>query len=331
MKFNLKISRLNNLYFFAANLTEFHHSCRPHFNREWLKKTGRLNNQEKKAIADLKQIFQKYGFDFINNKSIYLGRYFYCPDEKNKWLTVKEHLSSLEYDKFYNSLAILETRFNKIYNEDLLRKWMAALEQELNSKRFIDLYNSIKEFLKPKKLESFLNVHLLISPSLVNTASGGANLGNQDITLEVPIFQMLDWQIEQAANILMHELAHIWFENSLGYRLAKKLTLDNFKHKKSVGRNSFSLVKETIIGSASPFGYPCQIYSDKVKPLFKFLLPNLSVGYQTYKNFQNGRQADYRKLNFYLNWLTYPLAADYFSNNRKIDRHFIEEIIKLIQ
>lgn len=331
MKFNLKISRLNNLYFFAVNLTEFHHSCRPHFNREWLKATGRLNDQEKKAIAELKQISRKYGFEFKNNKSIYLGRYFYCPDDKDKWLTVKKYLSSLEYDKFYNSLTVLETRFNKIYNEDLLKKWGTKLEQELNSKRFVNLYNSTKKFLEPKKLEPFLNIHLLISPSLINSASGGANLGTKNITLEVPVFQILDWQIEQAANILMHELAHIWFEYSSGYQLTKKLTLDNFKHKKSVGRDSFSLVKERIVESIAPFGYPCQIYSDKVKPLSEFLLPNLPVGYQAYKNFRSGRQADYRKLNYYLSWFTYPLVADYFYNNKKIDNQFIKEAIKSIQ
>lgn len=330
MKFNLRISRLNNLYFFSANLTEFHFSCRPHFNQEWLKVTGKLSNREKKALKDLKQIFQKYGFDFKDNKPVYLGRYFYCPNEKNKWRTVKNYLSPLEYNRLYNGLMVLKDRFNKIYHEKLLKKWAVFLKDELTTKRFIELFNSIKSFFRPQKIESILNIHLLISPSL-NTASGGANLGTKDITLEVPIFQLEDWQVEQAANVIMHELAHIWFENSEAYQLTKKLILNSSKEKKKFRQNHFLLIKEMIIESIAPFGYPCQLYSKKTNPLFRFLLPNLQEGYQAYKNFLNNLKTDYSKLKLYLSWIIYPLTAYYFSNKKKLDRQFIKTIIKLIE
>src|SRR3989344_542952 len=67
MKFIFKISRLDNFYFFVSNLTEFHFSCRKHFNIDWISATGPLNQEEKKAINDVNAIFKKYGF-VIKNK-----------------------------------------------------------------------------------------------------------------------------------------------------------------------------------------------------------------------------------------------------------------------
>ena len=321
MKFNLKISRLNNLYFFVSNMTEFHFSCRAHFNEEWIKATGPLTKEEKIALKDLKKIFFKYGFEFRNNESVYLGNYFFCPEEKDKWNSVKGYLLPLEYDKFTEGFKILEPRFDKLYKEELLKEWMDLLEKELNCKRFNDLYNSIKQFFNPKKDEPILNVHLLFSPSLTRTASGGANLGDNDITLEVPVFKMSEWDIEAAADILMHELAHIWFENSPVYKFSKNFATKNIH---------FDVIKEAIVGSTSPFGYPCQFYSIKVKPINDFLMPKLSDEHLAYKNFKSGKKTNYNQLYFYLAWLSYPLLADYFSNNKQIDKNFVERVVSLI-
>ncbi len=320
MRLIFKISKLDNLYFFVSNLTEFHFSCRKHFNKDWISADGDLSQKEKRAINDIKPIFKKYGFIVKNNRSLYLGKYFYCPSDKDKWDSVKEYLSPSEYKKFVDGFKILEPRFNRIYNEDLLKKWKAALEQELNSKRFIDLYNSTERFLRPKKDELFLNIHLLISPSLANTASGGANLGNKDITLEVPVFNLTAEQVELAAGILLHELAHIWFENNSNYATGKKLS----------GKN-FSLIKEVIIDSISPSGFPSQLYSKNSDPFKWYLLHNIANGKESFESFKNNGKTDYQKLKAYMVWLIYPLVALYFLKKKKLDSEFIKAVIRVIK
>ncbi|KKQ18580.1 MAG: hypothetical protein US31_C0003G0009 [Berkelbacteria bacterium GW2011_GWA1_36_9] len=320
MKFVFKISRLDNLYFFISNLTEFHFSCRKHFNKDWVSTTGQLSQKEKRAINGIKPIFKKYGFIVKNNKSLYLGRYFYCLDDQDKWNSLKKYLLMPEYEKMFNGFGALENRFDKIYNENLIKNWKLALEKELSGERFSKLFDFAKKFFNANETGSVLNVHLLMSPSMTWSASGGANLGNNDITLEVPVSNLTDEHIELAAGILLHELSHIWFEESPNCAVAKRLS----------GKN-FSLVKELIIESISPFGFPSQLYSKASNPLKRYLLHNLADGKKAYENFIKNKKTDCQKLDAYLNWLVYPLAACYFLNNKKLDREFIKAVTKIIK
>lgn len=321
MKFIFKISKLDNFYFFVSNLTEFHFSCRKHFNVDWISATGFLNQQEKKAISDIKPIFKKYGFIFKNNKSLYLGKYFYCPpDDKEKLDSIKKYLSPEEYERINNGFSIFKDRFNKIYNEKLLENWKLALEKELLSERFLKLFNFSQKFFNATKKDSVLNVHLLMSPSMTWSASGNANLGNKDITLEVPVLNLSEEQIELAVCIMLHELSHIWFENNPNYKITKKLSGDNF-----------SLIKEIIIDSVSPLGFPAQKYSKASNPFKRFLFYNLADGFKSYKNFINNKKNDNQKLSAYIGWLIYPLAAYYYSNNNTLDIKFIKTIIEIIK
>ena len=320
MKFIFKISRLDNFYFFVSNLTEFHFSCRKHFNIDWISATGPLNQEEKKAINDVKPIFEKYGFIIFNNKSLYLGKYFYCPEDKEKFGSLKKYLLPEEYEKISNSFNIFENRFNKIYNEKLLENWKFALEKELSSERFLKLFNFSQGFFNSTKTNSVLNVHLLMSPSMTWSASGNANLGDKDITLEVPMFNLAEEQIELAICILLHELSHIWFENSSNYEVAKKLS-----------GNNFSLIKEIIIDSVSPSGFPAQKYSKTSNPFKRFLFHNLADGFNAYENFINNKEVDKQKLSAYASWLIYPLTAHYYANNKKLDKKFIKTIAEIIK
>ncbi len=316
MKFNFKISKLNNFYFFVSNLTEFHFSCRPHFNKDWIKATGELSQEEKLAILELKPIFKKYGFVFKNNKSLYLGKYFYCPEDKDKWNILKEYVTEAEYKKLSDGFEVFESRFNKLYKENLLQSWKATLEKEMSGEKFITLFDFAKHFFGAKISDNILNVHLLMSPSTTWSTSGGANLGNKDITLEVPIFNLTDEQIELAACILVHEASHIWFEKNPNYKITEKLS----------GKN-FGWLKEIIIDSITPSGFPAQKYAKASNPFKRFLFHNLADGYKAYENLVSGRKSDIKKLTSYVSWNLYPLAAYYYIHNKKIDEKFIKTVI----
>ncbi|MEK7120582.1 MAG: hypothetical protein AAB840_00640 [Patescibacteria group bacterium] len=316
MKFNFKISKLDNFYFFISNLTEFHFSCRPHFNKDWIEATGELSQEEKLAILELKPIFKKYGFVFKDDKSLYLGKYFYCPEDKDKWNTLKEYVSESEYKKLSDGFKVFENRLNKLYREDLIQNWKATLEKELSSEKFITLLDFAKHFFSAKISDDILNVHLLVSPSLTWSASGGANLGDDDITLEVPIFNITQEQIELAVCILVHEASHIWFEKNQNYKITEKLS----------GKN-FDLIKEVIINSVAPSGFPAQKYAKASNPFKRFLFHNLADGYKAYENLVSGKKSDIKKLTSYLSWNLYPLAAYYYIYNKKIDKNFITTLI----
>ncbi len=320
MKFIFKISRLDNLYFFISNLTEFHFSCRKHFNIDWISATGPLNQEDKKALKDIKPIFEKYGFVTKNNKSLYLGKYFYCPEDKEKFDSLKKYLLPEEYKRINNSFNVIENRFNKIYNEKMLENWKLALEKELSSEKFLKLFNFSQRFFNPTKKNSVLNVHLLASPSVTWSSSGNANLGDKDITLEVPVFNLTEEQVELAVCILLHELSHIWFENSSNYSIAKKFSGDNL-----------SLVKEILIDSISPSGFPAQKYSKASNPFKRFLFHNLADGFKAHENFINNKEFDKQKLSAYVSWLVYPLTAYYYANDKKLDREFIKTITETIK
>ncbi len=320
MKFILKTSRLDNLYFFVSNLTEFHFSCRKHFNIDWVSATGQLNREENKVINNIRPIFEKYGFVIKNKKSLYLGKYFYCPDDKEKFDSLEKYLLREEYEIISDSFSVIEKRFDKIYNEKLLENWKLALEKELSSEKFLKLFNFAQRFFNVTKAGSVLNVHLLMSSSMTWSASGNANLGDKDKTLEVTIFNLTEEQIELAVCILLHELSHIWLENSSNYLTAKKLSGDNL-----------SLVKEILINSISPSGFPAQKYSKASNPFKRFLFHNLADGFDAYENFINNKKANKQKLSAYVGWLIYPLAAYYYANNKKLDKKFIKAVAEIIK
>ncbi|MFH1643587.1 MAG: hypothetical protein ABIA74_00195 [bacterium] len=279
-----------------------------------------MNQEEKKAIKNIKPIFERYGFDVKVNKSIYLGKHFYCPDDKEKFDSLKKYLLPEEYKIISDSFSVFKGRFNKIYNEKLLENWKFALEKELSSEKFLKLFNFAQRFFNATKASSVINVHLLMSPSLMWSASGNANLGDRDITLEVPVLNLTEEQIELAVCILLHELFHIWFENSANYLTAKKLSGDNLP-----------LVKEILIDSISPSGFPAQKYSKASNPFKRFLFNNLADGFKAYENFINNKEADKQKLSAYVGWLIYPLATYYYANDKKLDKKFIKAIAEIIK
>ena len=107
---------------------------------------------------------------------------------------------------------------------------------------------------------------------------------------------------------------------SSNYAVAKRLS----------GKN-FSLIKEVIIESISPSGFPSQLYSKASNPFKRYLFHNLADGKKAYENFINNKEMDCQKLNAYINWLVYPLAAYYYSNNKKLDKDFIKAVTKIIK
>ena len=254
-------------------------------------------------LKEVKPILKKYGFPDQNNKFNYLGKQFYCSDDAEKWNILKKQLSDKENDKFKKGFDLLEKRFERIYDEKLLEKWREVLEREVASERFNKLFEYTKNFFDVKEENDSLTVHLLMNPMTTRTASGNADLGPKDITLEVPVFNPIEEQTEMAVGVLLHELSHLWFEKNNFYLMAKKIS-----------GKKFELIKEIIIDSIAPAGFVSQLRARASNPFKWFFSEGL---------------AD-KKSKAYINWFIYPLSAKYFFGKKKLDKNFIKEVLRIL-
>jgi hypothetical protein len=305
IKFKFIISEIENLFFFVSNLSEWHFSCRPTYNIEWINKTGPLIKKEVGALAQFKQIMRKHGFYFKNGKSQYLGQYFFVPNEESKWCELSNFVSQTEYEDIKEILNIFTPRFKKIWREEKLVIWQNALQRKVQTTKVKLLFKDIECFIPPREQLESINVHLLASPSKNRTAAGGANLGNQDVTLEVPILKLNEWNLEYALALLAHEISHIYIDHSSVLKLIEKYP-----------KRSKDFLKEIMADTCAPYGFFCQKYFKRYEPITDMLLPALTNN----KNL----------LTKNIIWMLYPITAQYATTQKSMDKNFIDKLFDII-
>ncbi len=164
------------------------------------------------------------------------------------------------------------------------------------------------------------------------TAAGGANIGNNHITLELPNIKPNTWQLDFSMGILTHEIGHIFFRISKYKELIEKIikkrglpkTIKNIRPE----RPTTEVMEELIIESLVPYGYLGQKYY-KFKPV-PFLFSDLHLLGETYWKYLQKELVIARRWRKYFVWQLYPLLSYYFRENRKIDKNFIKIVIKII-
>ncbi len=340
MKFKFKVSKLANQFFFIANLSEWHFSCRKDYNQEWLKQTGQLTENEKQILDEFKKIITKYGFRRDKDwKTKYLGQYFYYYTDKKAWQKLKKTVEPKEFDIINKTFQALRNRFNKIWDKKLLEKQIEKIKKYLiteNAKNlFKELYYALGNQKSPKY---FVVIALLSSRKGVGiTAAGGANLDNRHITFEIPVLKAGSWEFECSIGILAHEIGHILFKQFGGSTATiiekniKKLKLPKLLpsnlHPKI---DAFSFLGELSIELLVPFGYLAQKYFKKFSPLkFSFSKSNLKVLAENYLNFKNNKSSSTHRLRKFLVWQLYPLVIYQIESKKKFDKYFIKNIANL--
>lgn len=338
MKFEFKISKLANQFFFISNLSEWHFSCRPSYNKKWLKITGPLSKAEKNALAEFKKIITKYGFTRKRekDKSKYLGQIFFLYSKKESWEKLGKFVKKTEFKKIKEIFKILQPRFNKIWNdrfEKILIVQVKYLKNYLNNPKNNRLFDDLKKILGNEKSPQEFTVIAIASPLKGDgiTAAGGANIGDKHITLEIPILKNNSWEFEYSIGILAHEIGHIFLRKSKHIttilNAIKKLGLP--KQLSSSIQPIYStleFITELIIESLAPYGYLSQKYF-KFKPLnIIFSKPNLKVLGENLQNFKKGKMISGLRLRKLLVWQLYPLVIFYTESQKKIDKNFISEI-----
>ncbi|MFH1161878.1 MAG: hypothetical protein V1696_01195 [Candidatus Jorgensenbacteria bacterium] len=315
MKFRFVISKTENLFFFISNLSEWHFSCRLDYNEACQALTGPLSNGEKKSLRRFKAVMQQRGFSYRNGKSIYLGMPFFIPTEGRKWKAITEFLDGDDLQIVKEAFHIFTPRFEKTWEQLAIKNWQRKIDGELRKDNVRNMFAGIEHFLGGKS-SKLMKVHLIASPSIKRSVSGGANLGKDDITLEVPVFKLNDWNVGSGVSVLAHEAAHTFVDGNPIQRILSRFLRDNklaLPRFISKDREPKNFLQEIITESCAPFGYFCSGVFRAYEPTTDVLLKRPNVKFDNYD--------DLMKV---LVWELYPVVAFYHFNHRGVDKDFLK-------
>lgn len=314
MKFKYCISSLANQFFFISNLSEWHFSCCKFYNKAWIEKTGKLTEEENKALKEFKKIILRYGYE----KNKYLGISFFSVPEKNIWVKVKNHLRPKEYDTMRWVFKIFNPRFKKIWPQEkrqlkIIRKILKSQTEKITSLFLEDICNLFK-IDKKYFLKKHLAVFLLISKK--DSIGGGANLKGFSITIECS-----GWDYNNKKRIILfiyHELIHILLKNSKYYNelIRKYLALKGITDK-----NIFELFNELVISSFIPEGYLSEKYFNK--DIQKIALKKIAEAEKNRDFLKN-----LSSLKYFIAYHLYPWAKKYISQKKRIDLFYMDKVWK---
>lgn len=240
MKFEFKINKWANFYFFVQNLSEWHFSCRHSYNEFWRKKLRKFSKKEKQNLKIFTELHNKYPFG-----TDFFGQVFFI--KKEPFVALKKELPVKNFRLLKEVFNIFNSHFEKIYKEDLplLKIWKAKLEKNANRPLLIKRLNKnlaslyCAKLIKEKKV---IKVYLLLSGP--NLSSGGANMDNESITLELSRYPLE--AVNQIIGVIWHELIHLHFENKNFMPLINKIYNND--------QEKVNLIKEAVASSLLPNG-----------------------------------------------------------------------------
>lgn len=199
MKIYCQTSKMANFFFFLANLSEWHWSCRHDYNQVWLTRTGPLNEEEEQALQEFKTLMEKYGFS-LNPQKYLLGRAFLLQPETKAWSFLNKKLPTSEFKKIKNIFRIFKKRFNWIWQKDKtdFGRRLKNFQKILKQRAFKNLIDDMIYFLNGQKSLQTITTIFIMSPLKGEsvTAAGGANLTSNSLTIELPTLKKKSWEME---------------------------------------------------------------------------------------------------------------------------------------
>jgi len=329
MTINFKIlyTKLANKFFFISNLSEWHFSCRKLYNQDWLKQVGYLTEKEKKALKQFKKILKKYNF----RKDNYLGFLFITLSEKKVWANLKKRVSKRKFDKIRMIFKIFEPKFEQIWFKEKknLRQAKQILNKSLKEKRIKNLINDLFLLFPKKSGYKILTfqIYLLGHLSTKYYIAGGANIGENKITIELSQITSKTGVEEKCLRVIFHEIIHAFFEKpnfreALGKFLGKQ-NLDKFTQTKVYQEiGSFeTIINEMIVHSLLPNGYLGEKY---------FHL-------KTKERIGNIKEIEKKKIKQYQDFLKlatyylYSTLKKYLRKKKPLDENYIAQTFRIFK
>jgi len=238
MKFEFKISKWANFYFFVQNLSEWHFSNRKEYNILWRKELGDFSPEEENALKNFKEIRSNYP----SGKTFFEQSFF---KEDNPWLKLENNFTPDKYKTLKDVFDLFKNKFEILYKNDLpfLEQWQKELEKKTNKKSLTEsITKTLSVLYNVPAPETTINVYLLFSSP--TRRGGGANIDNASVSVEVsrqPITIA-----SHLIGLIWHETVHLYFEKGHFLALAEKKLLNN--------RDAIYLVKELTVCTLFPKG-----------------------------------------------------------------------------
>ena len=330
MKINYRISRTANQFFFISTLAAWHYSCREDIRDAWLREIEELTDVEKKSLVIFSNVIKsRYGFQSPNS---YIGNVFYSENESVIWPVLKKFVKNNDdYEVIEKAFRLFEKKFQIVWQKRdtdslvLLRK---SLRQK-HQKYFIE---SIAKTFGAGSAPSEVTLCVLFSPLKDQTASGGANLSGDSITIELPSLKEDTWQFAYSLSIIGHELGHLCFSKRGGERVLKK-TISSLHLKKNYdvfAYDTLTLLNEAVTASFVPLGVLGQKYFPK--ELSSLLFDNAARAVISEEQLRSGKKTRYyNQLEVWFIFHTFPFASKYLNEGKEIDVEYVRSIGILIK
>ncbi|MCR4276745.1 MAG: hypothetical protein NUV87_01300 [Candidatus Roizmanbacteria bacterium] len=264
MKFEFKISKWANFYYFLHNFAEceWPWPYRPKGPiTVWKKKFGDFSIEEKSAIDLFKEIYNKH---FLK---IYIGKLFFESD--NPWTELEKQLPNNDTNALKKAFSVFEEKFDKIFEDNygFLENWKKELSLKFKNKSLVkEIGGILSNFFGVDLSRKEFNIFLLLGSDLdisldkyISGAGGerGRGLDEGNILLEFNINCPVE-KIDYIQGVIWHEVAHYCIDKSSYNKLASRI----IKPKKAV-----NYVSELIIRSLLPVGIIGMEFFNAPEPL----------------------------------------------------------------
>ncbi len=329
MRFNFYISKTANLFFFVSNLAACFPSCREEYNKEWIKLTGKLTQEERESLKKSREIIRKYTNRNLKFKYDYLDIVFTTSKNKSQlWRRIKKLTAEKEFELLQKVFSGLSPRFEKIWEVARPKLFINKKNFEYfiksNKEKIKFILSDLADFYGERVPKGSINIFLIYVP--IKKGGGGKAREKRIILLERGVVKKNSYELRQAIAILIHEIIHSFFEGNylkkLTYNFMRKIGVKKFI---KVGKTKYDLeilLREAIASSLTPQGYLAEKYF------------NLPVKERA-KKFLKGRNLkksflDQRILFRYISLVGYDLAKEYVNNKRRIDQNYLKNIYSFI-
>ena len=315
MKIEVKYPKQTNLYSFVSNLSQWNELvCVPQRKKEWIKRTGKLNQEEEKNLNEFSKVLQEAE---SNLETIFL---FEKP--KDIQALISKEISKEKFEIIKQTFKVFEGRFNKVWNEEYEN--LKVIEKKFNEKKSqIDKnLEDIKKLcgLTKKQLPQKIETTLILSSTLKEDCQGWS-------FKEKVVLECSGWPKEKIEyliySIFLHECFHILFKRNI------KL-FSNFKSVAHKNRHSINLtelsewppeviLEEIVISTFLPEGY----LSEKNM--------NINSRKTAKKEAEKKSTDDFTRLRNFCALHLYDLAKEYTDKDKQLDRFYFEKAIDCIK
>jgi hypothetical protein len=294
IRFNFKISRWANFYFFVQNLSAWHLSCRRRYNEHWRNTLPVFSEKQEELLIEFARIRKEHP----EVKSVFEQAFFLSDDPLS---TLEANLPKKEILMIREIFSSQKNNFNTIYSteESKLEKWKSKLEESLLGETLneaiikeLSLLFSV-EIVEPISIRVFL----LIAPA---GHGGMVNMAENTITQDLSNLP-LDYS-KLVISTIWHETIHLCFEKPFFRALIKKHAMDR--------EDRMFKYSEIIVSSLFPLGI-------LGKKFFSLKITN-----DIYSMFKLNESQTGRIMN---------LTNKYVENEVPFDRAYLIELDRIIQ